>query len=898
VTPRDPCEVLSFRARGFYPNLRCLLADLSEQAGRHAAHSRLPGDLASVVECEVLQDGRKRSIELPVRAADLLALRHSDQREALRHLSLVLRAQQGDEVSRNELRSAAEKRLRKLQDRFDRLEPLGDRYLVLSSSQGTYSGETVSHKGSMLLRLSQLGYPVPDFVILTAEAYPESEDRLEQHVGRAVEALEGLVGRRLGAPTEPLVLAMRCAMPAYYPGLMPTFLNVGVTETTLPGLERLFGRRAANMMYLNNLKNLLVALGEEKGAILGKTDEKARGDAEDLLARRVEEASETVRQHDPRLLQDGLHQVAFLALEAYRDFETNADLVATLSRGTPQRPALILQMMVCSVREERSYVGVLYSRNPMTGSGCEIETAMRTFGEDIMTGSAETTRTDFYAPEEIREAFPSVFSFMPLVRELEQEFQFPVTIEFAAEAGAYTELFALLQLNQTGMTGRGAFISAVDLHKAGIISRKRIIELIQPYHVKQIESDSIDSTSFQDLYRFGDGISILPRAAICARVYFSAEEALNAKRRGETVCFCKQSFAPTDTVVMQEVDAILSLSAAAIHVVTICQSFGTPALLNLERDGIVLKPERRLVNADGVEIHEGDFVTISSRRQALFKGKARFEPARFIRYLQGERPELTEAERKAFDDMAYAYRYYFKLVSTLRQEQVTSLWELIRLVNLELRGKVEEARDFVRAWCDNHEEFYVDEVLRSELGDHLNQHRVFEMLTVDQKIRFFVKALDRCDREQMCGYAAGAFMLGRFISTPLPVAFWRAFGARQTALLLNEWLLFEKYLHVLQSVGERQINRARKRILGEGLPEIRLAPSALMALVPLKVAGVEIPSVRASVPRWLDPQLPELLDLLEKPYKTFFDFKAPWSRRKLEVICEEAGLAIPGPDDR
>jgi hypothetical protein len=91
-------------------------------------------------------------------------------------------------------------------------------------------------------------------------------------------------------------------------------------------------------------------------------------------------------------------------------------------------------------------------------------------------------------------------------------------------------------------------------------------------------------------------------------------------------------------------------------------------------------------------------VTISSRRQALFKGKARFEPARFIRYLQGEEPELTEAERKAFEDMAYAYRYYFKLVSTLRQEQVTSLWELIRLVNLELRGKEEEARQFVRAW--------------------------------------------------------------------------------------------------------------------------------------------------------------------------------------------------------
>jgi hypothetical protein len=898
MTHRDVCEVLSFRARGFYPNLRRVLASLSEQGQRHAADRNLTGDVASVVECKVLEDGRTWSTDLPISAADLLVLRHSDQPAALHHLSLILRAQKGDEASRDELQSAAQKRFRKLQDRLDRLERLDDRYLVLSSSQQKHASETASHKGSMLLRLSQQGYPVPDFVILTAEAYPESERRLEQHVARAVEALEGLVGRQLGAPTEPLVLAMRCAMPRYYPGLMPTYLNVGITERTLPGLESLFGRRAANMMYLNNLKNLLVALGEETGTVLRKTDERPPEDAEEFLVRRVEEASASVRKHDPRLLQDGFHQVAFLALEAYRDFESNADLLATLSRGTTQRPALIMQMMVCSVREERSYVGVLYSRNPMTGSGCEIETAVGTFGEDIMTGSVETTRTDFDDPQQIRESFPSVFSFMPLICKLEQEFQFPVTIEFAAEAGAYTELFALLQLNQTGMTGRAAFISSVDLHKAGIISRKRIIELIQPYHVKQIESDTIDTRSFQDLYRFGQGASILPRAAVSGRVYFSAEEALNAKRRGESVCFCKPTFAPTDTVVMQEVDAILSLSAAAIHVVTICQSFGTPALLNLERDGITLKPEGCLVNADGVEIHEGDFVTISSRRQALFKGKARFQPARFIRYLQGEEPELTEAERKAFEDMAYAYRYYFKLVSTLRQEQVTSLWELIRLVNLELRGKEEEARQFVRAWCDSHEQFYVDEVLRSELGDHLNQHRVFEMLTVDQKIRFFAKALDRCEREKISGYAAGAFMLGRFVSTPLPVAFWRSFGPSKMALLLNEWLLFEKYMHVLHNVGERRINRARKRILSEGLPEIPLAPPALTVLVPLKLAAADIASVRKLAPQWCDPQLPKLLNLLEKPYKNFFDFKAPWSRQKLEAICHEAGLEVPAPDDR
>jgi hypothetical protein len=82
-------------------------------------------------------------------------------------------------------------------------------------------------------------------------------------------------------------------------------------------------------------------------------------------------------------------------------------------------------------------------------------------------------------------------------------------------------------------------------------------------------------------------------------------------------------------------------------------------------------------------------------------------------------------------------------------------------VNLELRGEAEEARKLVNGWFDSHEPVYVEEVLKSDLGDHLNQNTVFDMLTLDRKIRFFKRALEKCSRERISGYAAGAFMLGR-----------------------------------------------------------------------------------------------------------------------------------------
>src|SRR5207248_2334305 len=155
-----------------------------------------------------------------------------------------------------------------------------------------------------------------------------------------------------------------------------------------------------------------------------------------------------------------------------------------------------------------------------------------------------------------------------------------------------------------------------------------------------------------------------------ARIYFTSEKALRAKSQGDKVCLCKKTFVPTDTVVMREVDAIISLTSAAIHVVTICQSLGIPALLNLEKNGVSLQPRRSLVNSSGREIKEGDWITISSRRRCLYVGKATFTPARLLRYMGGEPVQMDDDERKAFASIAYAYRYYQQLTRGLEVDQI------------------------------------------------------------------------------------------------------------------------------------------------------------------------------------------------------------------------------------
>ncbi len=258
---------------------------------------------------------------------------------------------------------------------------------------------------------------------------------------------------------------------------------------------------------------------------------------------------------------------------------------------------------------------------------------------------------------------------------------------------------------------------------------------------------------------------------------------------------------------------------------------------------------------------------------------------------------MGEGEKEAFASVAYAYRYYQQLTRGLAVDQIPTLSEVIRLVNFELRGESEESSKLVNGWFDERETLYMEEVLKSDIGDHLGQSNVFEMLTLDRKIRFFKRALAKCYRERLSGYEVGAFMLGRFLCLRYPVVFWKSFSPSEIGLLVNEWVLFEKYMQLLHNVGERKILLARKQILKAGLDQLSLHPGNVRSLITLKLSGVDVEQAKQSLPEWADHQSERVLELLQQPYCVFYDFNAAWSAGQLDKICREENLPLPRPDD-
>src|SRR3954471_15730251 len=102
--------------------------------------------------------------------------------------------------------------------------------------------ELLGGKGANLAEMTRLGLPVPaGFTVTTraCQAYlatgsnpPGLAEEIDVHLA----ALESTMGRRLGDPTDPLLVSVRSGAAFSMPGMMETVLNVGLNDASVVGL--------------------------------------------------------------------------------------------------------------------------------------------------------------------------------------------------------------------------------------------------------------------------------------------------------------------------------------------------------------------------------------------------------------------------------------------------------------------------------------------------------------------------------------------------------------------------------------------------------------------------------------------------------------------------------------
>jgi len=105
---------------------------------------------------------------------------------------------------------------------------------------------TLGYKGLGLKQLAGFGHNVPDCFIITTELFaalpamsylPLYRDTIAR-IRKALDALEERTGLQLGNPQKPLLLAIRSGAAFSMPGLMTTFVNVGLNREIAEEISR------------------------------------------------------------------------------------------------------------------------------------------------------------------------------------------------------------------------------------------------------------------------------------------------------------------------------------------------------------------------------------------------------------------------------------------------------------------------------------------------------------------------------------------------------------------------------------------------------------------------------------------------------------------------------------
>ena len=878
-------KIKNFKIRASYPNFFMLNLYMEQNRSIFEKENEREGNKPGTVIYQFEDDDNL--YEIAPKWYDIYYLLTKNNEDDIKQfLTLLIEERDGDNTHHLELETLRESLYQ------DCVKYISDNYLyedekiVTTVTPYDFSEVAISNKGKMLLELTKQCYAVPDFCIISSNAF--LDDDQEELLRKAIHNLEVMTKCKFGSEENPLVFALRSAMPQYIPGLMPTLLNIGINRKAYRGLSKKYGTSMGNRIYLSTLSNMIEMLAID----YHYTDENDLSVEEQLDKIKMMENLVIEKEGNDRLLEDAFYQAIRFHSYVRNFYIKNQDLVLTFMRGKKAYPSMILHKMVWTIGNENSYPGVLYSCHSRTGVGRQIESYPDIFGEEIMTGHISSEDFEYFDRAEIKELFPAVYHFDPLLINLEKRFQSPVTIEFAVEtqslkdSDAKSSLFAVLQLNKSELTGRAALLSAIELYEKGFIDKEVIIDLVRPYHLRQIFSDTIDKESFNQLRFFCNGVNVLPRTAVSARLCFSVASANKMKSQGYNVCLCRERFTPEDTIVLNEVDSILSMTPAAIHVVTACRGYGIPAFLDLSLYGVKII-DNKLVNNEGMTISEHDWITVSSKKHCIYSGKANFTPARFRQYLDDDNFTFTdEKEEKVFTRLKPAYEKYQQIINSTKVNYINDINSLARIISYDLNQDPEKAAIIVNTWYNLNSALYQNQVLESKMGSHNEQSRVFNLLDIDKKIDFFKNIIIKCIKENLSGLEAGSFMLGRFLAKPLPKSFWEAFLPNEIAFMLNEYVLYEKYLTVLQEVGETKLTRTSSKIISEGLHELEIKNFDYYTFIPLMNLKVNWSNVIRNVNLLSNKQDNTLIfiETLSKPISDVFNMDQYWVRSKVEKL--------------
>jgi pyruvate,orthophosphate dikinase len=513
-------------------------------------------------------------------------------------------------------------------------------------------------KGANLAEMTNLGLPVPPGFTITTEAcraYLRSgyePEGLAGEVGEHLAALEAALGRRLGQPDDPLLVSVRSGAKFSMPGMMDTVLNIGLNDQSVRGLAQQAGdERFAFDSYRRLIqmfgKTVLGIDGEHfEGALeQAKRDKGVSSDLEldaEDMRRLVETFKHVVVDRAGRAFPQEPREQMDLAIRAVFD-SWNTDRAVVYRRRERIPSDLGTAVNVCSMvfgnLGADSGTGVAFTRDPASGAqGIYGDYLQNAQGEDVVAGIRNTV--PLADLEKLDKS--SYDELLKIMQTLEEHYRDLCDIEFTIERGKLW----MLQTRVGKRTAAAAFRIAVQFVDEGLIDMDEAVQRVSGAQLAQLMFPRFDDSAPRQ--RLATGIAASPGAAV-GKVVFDSYTAVKWSRSGESVILVRRETNPDDLNGMIAAAGILtSRGGKTSHAAVVARGMGKTCVCGAEKLDVDIK--RRVLRApDGLEIREGDLLSVDGSSGEVYLGEVPVVASPVMRYFEDGVVERTDELVAAVD---------------------------------------------------------------------------------------------------------------------------------------------------------------------------------------------------------------------------------------------------------
>ena len=486
-------------------------------------------------------------------------------------------------------------------------------------------------KGANLAEMTNIGLPVPSgFTITTAACiryYDENKilwNELLDEIHDQLMGLEKRIGKSFSDENNPLLVSVRSGSVFSMPGMMDTILNLGLNDISVKGLANSTGNerfaydsyRRFIQMFSDvamgipkvRFESLLEEMKENKG-IIEDTDL----NAEDLKVL-VEKYKEVyLNELNEEFPQDPIKQLE-LSIKAVFDSWNNprAKVYRRLHNISDNLgTAVNVQSMVFGNMGDTSGTGVAFTRNPATGEN-------HLFGEYLINAQGEDVVAGIRTPDEIshlKDIMPEVYDeFVKITHTLENHYKDMQDIEFTIENG---KLY-ILQTRNGKRTAQAGIRVAVDLVHEGLINKEEAIMRVEPNQLNQLLHPTFAESTLKEAIIIAKGLAASP-GATSGKIYFHADDVVEAKARGERAILVRQETSPEDIEGMVAAEGILTARGGMTsHAAVVARGMGKCCVAGCS--DIRVSEETKIMRTKDQTFNEGDFISLDGSTGIVYKG--------------------------------------------------------------------------------------------------------------------------------------------------------------------------------------------------------------------------------------------------------------------------------------